>query len=82
MTTFAERPMLSPPKQIPIQLLISNVTSNHFFDSQMKKTCLKQKTQNSIQQNNAKKNYKEQCKKINISLIMLTLLLTYDAKFV
>ena len=33
--------MLSPPKQIPAQSLLSNATSNHFFDSQMKKNSSK-----------------------------------------
>ena len=50
--------MLSPPKQIPAQSLLSNMTSNHFFDSLMKKTRLKQ-LQNFIQQKMQKN--KEQC---------------------
>ena len=33
MTTSVKQPMLSPPKQIPVQLLLSNVTCNNFFDS-------------------------------------------------
>ena len=41
-TTSVKRPMLSPPKQIPVQSLLSNATSSHFFDSQMKKIRQKQ----------------------------------------
>ena len=33
--------MLSLPKQIPVQSLLSNMTGNHFFDSQMKKNLSK-----------------------------------------
>ena len=57
-TTSIKQPMLSPPKQIPAQSLLSNTTSNHFFDSLMKKTRLKQ-LQNFIQQKMQKN--KEQC---------------------
>ena len=39
-TTSVKLPMLSPTKQIPIQLLLSNATSNHFY-SQMKKNLSK-----------------------------------------
>ena len=56
MTTSAKRPRLSPPKQIPIQSLLSNATSNHFFLlPNEKKTCLKQLLQGFIQRKNAKK---------------------------
>ena len=42
MTTSAKRPMLSPPKQIPVQSLRSSATSNNFFfDSQIKKNLSK-----------------------------------------
>ena len=51
---FYQQPMLSPPKQSPTQSLLSNMTGNHFFDSQMKKTRLKQ-LQNFIQQKMQKK---------------------------
>ena len=54
MTTSVKQPMLSLPKQIPIKSLLINMTSNHFFYSQMKKTSLKQKLQNFFQQRNAK----------------------------
>ena len=37
MTTSVKRPMLSPPKQIPIKSLLFNKASDHFFDTQMKK---------------------------------------------
>ena len=40
-TTSVKRPLLSPPKQIPVQSLLSNATGNHFFDSQMKKSLSK-----------------------------------------
>ena len=30
-TTTAKQPMLNPPKQIPVQSLLYNATSNHFF---------------------------------------------------
>ena len=40
-TTSVKQPMLSPPKQIPVQSLLSKATSNHFFDSQMKKNLSK-----------------------------------------
>ena len=33
--------ILSLSKQIPVQSLLSNATSNHFFDSQMKKNLSK-----------------------------------------
>ena len=60
MTTSVKRPMLSPPKQIRVTSLLFNATSDHFFDSKMKKkTCLKQQLQNFIQRRNAEK-HKEQ----------------------
>ena len=36
-TASVKQPMLSLPKQIPIKSLLFNSTSDHFFDSQMKK---------------------------------------------
>ena len=36
-TTSVKPPMLSLPKQIPVKSLLFNATSNHFFDSQLKK---------------------------------------------
>ena len=64
-TTSVKQPMLSPPKQIPIKAILFNATSDHFFDSEMKKkTCLKQQLQNFIQRRNAKK-HKEQFIKNN-----------------
>ena len=54
--TSVKWPMLSPHKQIPVKAWLFNATSDHFFDSQMKKkTSLKQQLQNSIQRKNAKK---------------------------
>ena len=35
-TASVKQPMQSLSKQIPIQLLLFNTASNHFFDSQMK----------------------------------------------
>ena len=51
-TTHLRWPMLSPPKPIPIQLLLYKMTTclmrptTTFFVPQMKKTCLKQPLQN------------------------------------
>ena len=48
-------------KQIPIQVLLHKKTTclmqpaTTFFDSQIKKNCLKQQLQNFVQQKNAKK---------------------------
>ena len=52
MTTSVKRPMLTPSKQIFVQSLLSNTTSNHFFDSQMKKT---------LSNKGMRKKHKEQC---------------------
>ena len=73
-TTSEKRPMLSSPKQIPIQSLLYKTTAcltrpaTTFLTSKWKKTCLKQQLQNFIQQRNAKKQkqktnkkHKEQC---------------------
>ena len=55
MTTHLRQPMLSLPKQIPIQLLLYKMTTclsqpaTTFFVSQMKKNCLKQPLQNFTQ---------------------------------
>ena len=63
MATSVKRAMLSPPKEISVQLLLYKTClmrpATTFFDSQMKKNCLKQQLQNFIQQRNAKK-HKEQ----------------------
>ena len=40
-STSVKGPMLSVPKQSPVQSLLSNETSNQFFDSQMKKNLSK-----------------------------------------
>ena len=61
---------------------LSNATSNHFFVSQMKKTCLKQPLQNFTQRKNHKQKYGNNALKTNISLIIFTLLLLYNSKFV
>ena len=47
--------MLSLPKKIPVKSLLFNATNDHFFGSQIKKTCLKQQQQNFIQRRNVKK---------------------------
>ena len=58
-TTCLKRPMLSPPRQIPVQSLFYKTTTlptrpaATFFDSQIKKR-LKQPLQNLIQRRNAK----------------------------
>ena len=43
-TTSVKRPMLSPPKQIPVTSLLFNATSDQFFDSKMKKNLSKTTT--------------------------------------
>ena len=53
MTASVKRPMLSPSKQIPVQLLLSNATSDHFFDYQNK----------TLSSEEMQKEHKEQCKK-------------------
>ena len=52
--------MLSLPKQIPVQSLLSNATSNHFFDSQMKKNLSKAITTKLYPAKECEKN-KEEC---------------------
>ena len=43
-TTSVKPPMLSLPKQILVKLLLFNATSDHFFDSQLKKNLSKTTT--------------------------------------
>ena len=80
--------MLSPPKQIPIQSLLCKTTicltrlATTFLTPKWKKICLKQQLQNFIQRRNAKKKHKEQCIKMNVSLIIFTLLLVHNSKYV
>ena len=52
--------MLGPPKQIPIQWLLSNATSNHFFWLPNEKNWSKTITTELYPAKNAKKQ-KEQC---------------------
>ena len=51
--------MLSPPKQIPVTSLLFNATSDHFFNSKMKKKLVKNNNYKTIQGRDAKK-HKEQ----------------------
>ena len=53
--------MLSLPKQIPVQSLLSNATSNHFFDSQMKKNLSKTITTKLYPAKECEKKHKEEC---------------------
>ena len=61
MATLVKRPMLSPPKQIPIQLLLFNVTSSHFFDSQIEKNLSKTITTKLYPVKECEERPKEQC---------------------
>ena len=80
--TSIKRPMLSPPKQISAQLLLSKVTSNYFFDFQMKKNSSKTITTKLYPANECKEKIRNNAYKINVSQITFTLLLIYKAKFV
>ena len=83
MTASVKRPMLNPSKQIPVQLLLSNATSDHFFDYQMKDTLSQTTTTTKLYPvKKCKKNIRNNAKKIEVSLIIFTLLLIYNAKFV
>ena len=82
MTASVKRPMLSPSKQIPVQLLLSNATSDHFFDYQMKDTLSQTTTTKLYPVKKCKKNIRNNAKKIEVSLIIFTLLLICNAKFV
>ena len=82
MTASVKRPMLSPSKQIPVQLLLSNATSDHFFDYQMIDTLSQTTTTKLYPVKKCKKNIRNNAKKIEVSLIIFTLLLIYNAKFV
>ena len=82
MTASVKRPMLNPSKQIPVQLLLSNATSDHFFDYQMKDTLSQTTTTKLYPVKKCKKNIRNNAKKIEVSLIIFTLLLICNAKFV
>ena len=62
-TTRLRRPVLSPPKEIPIQWLLYKTTNyltrpaTTFFVSQVKKTCLKRLLQNFTQPRNGKQSW-------------------------
>ena len=64
-TTRLKRPMLGPPKQIPVQLLPCKTTTyltrpaTTFFVTQMKKVCLKQPLK--IYSEEMQNKHKEQC---------------------
>ena len=53
--------MLSLPKQIPVQSLLSNMTDNHFFDSKMKKNSSKTITAKLCPAKECEKKHKEEC---------------------
>ena len=87
-TTRLRWPVLSLPKQIPIQSLLDKTTTcltrpatTFFLSPKWKKTCLKQPLQNFTQRRNEEQSYGNNAWKINISLIIFTLLLFYNGKF-
>ena len=53
--------MLSLPKQILVQSLLSNMTDNHFFDSKMKKNLSKTITAKLCPAKECEKKHKEEC---------------------
>ena len=63
-------------------IVISNATSDHFFDYQMKDTLSQTTTTKLYPVKKCKKNIRNNAKKIEVSLIIFTLLLIYNAKFV
>ena len=79
--THLRWPTLSLPNQIPIQSLLYRKTTcltwtaTTFLFPKWKKTCLKQQIQNFTLR-------RQQCLKINVFLIIVTLLLLYSTKFV
>ena len=87
-TTRLRQPVMSPPKQIPIQLLPYKTTTcltqpaTTFLFPKWKKPCLKWPLQNFIQRRNGKQSYRNNAWKTNVSLILFTLLLLYNVKFV
>ena len=61
MSTSVKWWILSLPKQIPVQLLLSKATSNHFFNSQMKKNLSKTITTKPYPAKECEKKSKEEC---------------------
>ena len=76
-TTSLTQHMLSSPKQIPIQLRLAI----NFFVSQMNKNLSKTTLQNFTQQRNGKQTQDNNAKKYKC-LVIFTLLLLYNAKFI
>ena len=82
-TTRLRRPIVSPPKLFPIQLLLYKTTTcltqptTTFFVTQMKKNLSKTMTAKVY----LAKKWEAMHKKINVSPIIFTLLLPYNAKF-
>ena len=76
-TTSLTQHMLSSPKQIPIQLRLAI----NFFVSQMNKNLSKATLQNFTQQRNGKQTQDNNAKKYKC-LVIFTLLLLYNAKFI
>ena len=79
--TRLRRPMLCPPGQIPMQSLLYKTTTcltrpaTSFFVSQMKKKSLPKTTTKFYPANKWEAKIRQQCIKINVSLIIFTLLL-------
>ena len=59
--------MLSPPKQIPVQSLLSNATSNHFFWLPNEKNLFKTIIAKLYPAKECEKKHKEQCIKKCVS---------------
>ena len=87
-TTSIRQPVLSLPKQIPIQPLLYKTTTcltrpaTPFFVSQMKKNLSKTTTTKLYPAKKWETNIRQECIKTNNSLIIFTLVLLSNAKFV
>ena len=88
MIIHLRQPILCPPKQTPMQLLLYKTTTcitrpaTTFFVSQMKKNLSKTTTTRLYPVKKWETNIRQQGIKINLSLIMFTLLLLCNIKFV
>ena len=87
-TIRLRRPMLSPPKQIPVQLLLHKTTicltrpTTTFFCLSNEKSLSKTTTKKLYPTKKYETNMRNNARKINVSLIIFTLLLLFNAKFV
>ena len=85
--TPLRRPMLNLPRQILIQSLLCKMTTclmqpaSTLFVSQMKKNLPKTTTTKLKPAKKWETNIRQQCKKKNVSLIIVTLSLLYNVKF-